>query len=98
MDIVTLIIFFLHTTSLLAPYAYTSMESTDCSFILLTSSVNALYFSLVNLCCDVSINLLFLYEFFLFSLRLSSSRQFFLVDLFYSQVDLLSNNTFNLQI
>ena len=61
--------------SLVIPYAYVFKESIDCilwsllalNAILLTSSVNTLYLSFLNFCCDFDINLLFfliLYDFF----------------------------------
>ena len=59
------------TGSLVVPYAYVSLESTDSmlllSFelnaILLTSSVKTLRLSLLNLSCVFDIDLLFFYEF-----------------------------------
>ena len=53
--------------SMLILYAHFSVEPIDCflflfqalNAILLTSSVNTLSFSLLNLCCDFDINLLF---------------------------------------
>ena len=64
---------FLHTSSLLVPYTYISIESIDCILlsslalyvILLTSSVNTLSFLLLNLRRDFNIDLLFFYEFFM---------------------------------
>ena len=61
------------TGSLVVPYAYVSLESTDSmlllSFelnaILLTSSVKTLRLSLLNLSCVFDIDLLFFYEFFM---------------------------------
>ena len=95
---------FSHNKILLAPYAYVSTESIHfiissslaLNTILLTSSVNALYFSLLNLCWDFNINLLFVwivYDFFnpLYVLFI------FLVNLFYFQFELLLNNFYNLQ-
>ena len=63
---------FLHY-ALVIPYAYVFKESIDCilwlllalNAILLTSSVNALYLSLLNFCCDFDINLSFFYKFFM---------------------------------
>ena len=62
-----LISFFLHTRSFLVSYAYVSIESSNyillslfaLNTILLTSLVNISCFSLLTLCCDVKINLLF---------------------------------------
>ena len=62
---------FLHTMCLLIPYVYVSIKSIDyillSSFelkaILLNSSVKTLYLSLLNLCCDFKINLLFFMDF-----------------------------------
>ena len=56
---------FLHTRSLLVPFSYISIQSIDWILlsllaliaILLTSSVNTLCFSLLNLCCDFNIYL-----------------------------------------
>ena len=64
---------FLHTRFLLVPHAYSSLESIDCfllsslivNAILLTFSINTLCFSLLNHCCDFSINLLFFINFFI---------------------------------
>ena len=64
---------FLHTSSLLVPYTYISIESIDCILLsslalyvmLLTSSVNTLSFLLLNLRRDFNIDLLFFYEFFM---------------------------------
>ena len=100
---VTLVSSFLHTKSLLGTFAYVSTESSDCLLlsslareaILLTSSVNTLYFLLLHLCCDFCINLLFFYEFFMISLRLSILT-FFVAALSYFQVELLLNVFYNL--
>ena len=56
------------TRTLLIPYAYVSIKSTDCILLssfelketLSISSVKTLWFSLLNLCCVFYINLLFL--------------------------------------
>ena len=64
---------------------------------LLTSSVNTFCFSLLNLYCDFNINLLFFMNFW-FSQRLFTSGLFFLIGLFYSQVDLLLSNAYSFQI
>ena len=63
-----LITFFSLTRSLLVPYAYVSVESTDCILlslfelkaILFISSVKPLCFSLLNLSCVFNIDLFFL--------------------------------------
>ena len=76
---------FSHTRSLLIPYAYMCIESIDYTFlsslalneILLTSSGKALYFSLLNFCCDFNINVLFFINLLWFFLRLSTSDFFF---------------------
>ena len=77
---------------MLNPYPCSSIELIDCiplsllalNAILLTSSVNTLYFSLLNLCCDFNINLLL--EILRFSLRLSTSNLPFPVGLLCFQV------------
>ena len=79
--LLSIILFSLHTRYLSIPYAYISIESTDCillsSFeitaILLISSVKKICFSLLNLCCVVNIILLY----FVNSLRLSASVSLF---------------------
>ena len=56
--------------SLLVPHFYISKELIDCILlsslalnpILLTSSINTLYFLFLSLCCDFNIAFLFLYE------------------------------------
>ena len=58
---------FLYIKPLLVPYAHVSAESIYCillsslalNAILLTTSGNTLCFELLNLCCDLNINLLF---------------------------------------
>ena len=54
--------FLIHTRSLLVPYTYASTESINCILLssFLISSVKTLYFSLLNLCCDINISLLFI--------------------------------------
>ena len=60
--------FFLCIIYFFVSYAYVSIESIDCillwllaiNAILLTSSINTLCFSLLNLCCHFDISLLFL--------------------------------------
>ena len=97
---------FLHIRSLLVPYAYVSIESIDSillsslalNAILLTSSVNALFFSLLNLPCDHSISLLILSNSLSFSFRLSTSSLFFIGSVFNFQVELLLDNFCNLPI
>ena len=76
---------FLHSKSLLIPYAHFSIELIDCillsalplNAILLTSSVNVICFMLLNLCWNFSINLLLLINSFWFRLRLSTTSLFF---------------------
>ena len=66
---------FLHTRSLLVPSAYASTGSVGCillsslalNAVLLPSSVNTLCFSLLNLCCDFNISLLFFINYLRFS-------------------------------
>ena len=95
---VTLVSSFLHTKSLLG-----KDESSDCLLlsslarhaILLTSSVNTLYFLLLNLCCDFCIDLLFFYGFLMISVRLFMLT-FFVAALSYFQVELLLNVFYNL--
>ena len=64
-------------------YLYWIVELIDCirqllalNAILLTSSVNTMYFLLLN-CCDFNINLLFFVNFSWFSLKLSTLGLFF---------------------
>ena len=76
---------FLHSRSLLVPYAYVSIEPIDCillsslalNVILFTSSGNILRSSLLNLCGNFSINLLFFMNSLWFRLRLLSATLFF---------------------
>ena len=98
---------FLHIKYLYVPYAYVSIESIDCillsllafNSILLISSVNTLCLLLLNLCCVFNINLLFFYKFCMaFFKTLCINFIFFLINLFYSEVELLLNNFYNLQI
>ena len=95
---------FLHTRSLLVPCVYVSIESIDyilllllaLETILLTSSVNTLCFSLLNICCYFNINLFFM-NYSRFFLKLSTSTLFFfLVSSFYFQVKVLLNSVYNL--
>ena len=102
-------IYFLHTkvfALLICVCCSFNIELIDCivlsslalNAILLTSSVYALCFLLLNLCCDFNINLLlFFYEFFVIFSK-TSSTNFFLVSLFHFQIKLLLNNFYNLQI
>ena len=91
---------------LLVTFAYVSIESIDCNLqsslplnaVVLTFSVNTLYFLLLILYCDFDINLLFFRNSLLFSLRLSRSIFFVLVCLFHFRVDLPLNIGYDLQI
>ena len=64
--VIVLISCFSHTRPFLVPYAYVSIESIDSillsslalNAVLAISLVNTLFFMLLNLCCDFSINLL----------------------------------------
>ena len=102
-----LIYSFLHTGSLLVPYAYVSTESIPCRLlssltlhaILLTSSVNTLCFSVLNLCCVFSISSLLFYEFFIIFLMSFDIKIIFVINsLFCFQFDLLLNSVYNLQV
>ena len=85
------------TRCLFVPYAFVSIESIECillsllalNAISLTSSVNTLCFMPLNLCCDFNINFLLFMNSLWFSLRLSTLTWYFLVILFYFQVELL---------
>ena len=84
--------FFWHTRSLLIPNAHVYIKSIDCILlsslelkaILLTSSVNTLYFSLLYLCCDLNINLLSFMNSLWFSLRQSISNILFPIFILFS--------------
>ena len=100
---------FLLTRSFLVPYAYFSMESTDCIYlslfelkaIFLISSVNILCLSLLNLHCYCNINLLFLMNslfIYLFILHYLFQFDFFIDGLFYSHIELLVKSFFNYQV
>ena len=101
---------FSRTRSLLVPYLNVSIESIDyilLSFelntILLISSVETLYFSLLNLCCVfnisfINISLWILYGFFCRKGNHLYQFYFFLDGLVYSQVELLLNSSDNFQI
>ena len=75
---------FLCIISLFVAYAYVFIKSFDCillsslalNVILLTSLVNTPCFSVLNICCEFSINLLFFYDLLWFSRRLSTLRLF----------------------
>ena len=99
--------FFLHIRSSLVPYACIciSIESIDCIFlsssklntILLTSSVNTLCFTLLNLCCDLNIIQFLLWILHDFLDDCLHQVYLFLDGLFYFQVEFLLNNVYNLQ-
>ena len=101
-----LIFSFLQTKSVLFPYAYISIESIDCilssSFelkaVLLISSVNTWYFSLLNLFCVFDISLLFSYEFFMICSKIIRIKIIFSNGLFCFQVELFLNSVYNFQI
>ena len=84
---------------MLVPYTYASIGYIYCIFlsslalnaIFLTSSKDTLCFLLLNLCCDFNISLLFFINYLWFSWILFTSNLFFLIDLFYFQVELLLN-------
>ena len=99
--------FFLHIRSSLVLYACIciSIESIDCIFlsssklntILLTSSVNTLCFTLLNLCCDLNIIQFLLWILHDFLDDYLHQVYLFLDGLFYFQVEFLLNNVYNLQ-
>ena len=75
----------LHIISLFVTYSYVFMKLIDLillssltlNTISFTSSVKILCFSLLHLCCNFNINVLFLINFVWFSLRLSTSSLLF---------------------
>ena len=90
----TVVCSFLHISFLLGPHSYVSIELIDCVLLsswlslvlnatLLTSSVNILFYLLLNLCYDFSISLLFFMNSLWFSCRQFISSLFFLVSLVY---------------
>ena len=93
--------FFFCLISLFVPYSYVSVGSINCillsllalTAILLTSSVNTLCFSPLNLYCDF----IFSMNSLGFSFRLFVSSLFFCW-WFYFQVDLSLDNFYNLQV